>query len=164
MPSRNVADQAGAATGAPKCRAYLWSSGRPPQTTPSTEFSCPGRSCPLSRKSGADHRHTASDSVSPIHKHSGPHIVDTRCRLASGRKPDTLGTPLHWRIPTGIHTGSSEILDAAHHHTTPCGLLKQPDKQGIPSFLDCERGRDRDADTLCLIMTVPRLICVSKMP
>jgi hypothetical protein len=34
----------------------LWSSGRPPKTTPSTEFSCSGRSCPLSRKSGADNR------------------------------------------------------------------------------------------------------------
>lgn len=77
-------------------------------------------------------RHTASDEISLIHKHSGPHIVDTLRRLASGRRPDTFGTPLPWRIQTGIHTGSSEILGAALPPTTPCGLLKQPDKQELP--------------------------------
>jgi hypothetical protein len=30
---------------------------------------------------------------------------------------------------TGIRAGSSEMLDAARPYTTPCGLLKQPDKQ-----------------------------------
>ena len=44
------------------------------------------------------------------------------------------GTPLRWRTVTGIRAGSSEMLDAARTYTTPCGLLKQPDKQEMPNW------------------------------
>ena len=134
-PSRTVADQVGAATGAPIHPAYRWSSGRQPRTMPSAEFSCSGRSFPPSAKPGADNQYTASVSVSSTHKHSCFRIVDKRSRPASGMRPDTLGTPLQWRTATGIHTGFSETLGAAPHYTTPCGLLKQPDKQKLRSYV-----------------------------
>src|ERR1019366_7217425 len=62
--------------------------------------------------------------------------ADTQNRPANGRQSDIPGTPLGWRTVSGIRAGSSEMLDAARPNTTPCGLLKQPDKQKLLCCLD----------------------------
>src|ERR1019366_669047 len=61
----------------------------------------------------------------------GSRTADTQNRPANGRQSDMPGTPLRWRTVSGIRAGSSEMLDAARPNTTPCGLLKQPDKQMV---------------------------------
>ena len=129
MPSRNIPNRADAAKEAPRCRAYRWSSGMPPRTKPSEgASSCEGPSLP-SAIPDADSEHTASVPVQPIRVHSGCRTVDTQNRPANGRQPGTPGTQLRWQTVTGTRSGSSEMLGVPRPYTTPCGLLKQPDKQ-----------------------------------
>jgi hypothetical protein len=130
MPSRNIPNRADAAKEAPRCRAYR-SSGTQPRTKPSEgASSCEGPSLP-SAIPDADSEHTASVPVQPIRVHSGCRTVDTQNRPANGRQPGTSGTQLQWRTVTGTRAGSSEMLGVPRPYTTPCGLLKQPDKQKV---------------------------------
>ena len=134
MPSRNTPSRADVAKGGPRCRAYQWSSGRQPRTKPSEGvLCCEGLFLP-SAIPGADNEHTASVPALSIREHSRSCTVDTRNRPATGWQPDTLGKPPRWRTVTGIRASSSGMLDAARPYTTPCGLLKQPDKQKITFF------------------------------
>jgi len=106
----------------------------PPRTKPSEgASSCEGPSLP-SAIPDADSEHTASVPVQPIRVHSGCRTVDTQNRPANGRQPGTPGTPLRWQTVTGTRSGSSEMLGVPRHYTTPCGLLKQPDKQKASSL------------------------------
>ena len=133
MPSRNTPSRADVAKGGPRCRAYQWSSGRQPRTKPSEGvLCCEGLFLP-SAIPGADNEHTASVPALSIREHSRSCTVDTRNRPATGRQPDTLGMPPRWPAVTGIRASSSGMLDAARPYTTPCGLLKQPDKQKFAS-------------------------------
>jgi len=101
----------------------------PPRTKPSEgASSCEGPSLP-SAIPDADSEHTASVPVQPIRVHSGCRTVDTQNRPANGRQPGTPGTQLRWQTVTGTRSGSSEMLGVPRPYTTPCGLLKQPDKQ-----------------------------------
>jgi hypothetical protein len=129
MPSRNIPDRVDAAKEAPRCRAYRWSSGTQPKTKLSEGASyCEGPSLP-SPISDADSEHIASVPAQSVREHSGSRTADTQNRPANGRQSDIPGTPLPWRTVSGIRASSSEMLDAARPNTTPCGLLKQPDKQ-----------------------------------
>jgi len=129
MLSRNIPSRVGAAKEAPRCRAYRWSSDRRPRTRPSVGALCCGGLCPPSAIPDADSEHTASVPAQLIREHSGSRTADTQNRPANGRRPDRPGTPLRWRTVTGIRAGSSEMLGAARHYATSCGLLKQPAKQ-----------------------------------
>jgi hypothetical protein len=103
----------------------------PPRTKPSEgASSCEGPSLP-SAIPDADSEHTASVPVQPIRVHSGCRTVDTQNRPANGRQPGTPGTQLRWQTVTGTRSGSSEMLGVPRPYTTPCGLLKQPDKQKV---------------------------------
>jgi hypothetical protein len=131
MLSRIVADQAGAATAAPRSRVYRWSSGRQPKTRPSAASLCYEGWSVRSPKFGAGNRHIASASASPIHKHSGSRIEDTQNHPASGWRPSTFDKPLRWRTATEIRARSWETSGEPPDYTTPWGLLKQPDKHQL---------------------------------
>ena len=56
---------------------------------------------------------------------------------------------LFWTAMTGIRAGSSEMLGAPRPYTTPCGLLKQPDKQKVFSpGICCRRRMDNRGNVL----------------
>jgi hypothetical protein len=61
--------------------------------------------------------------------------ADRRTRPASDRRPDTAHRLPRSQIDAGIRANSSETAGAARAYTTDCGLLKQPDKQGLSSHL-----------------------------
>jgi hypothetical protein len=163
MPSRNTPSRADVAKGGPRCRAYQWSSGRQPRTKPSEGvLCCEGLFLP-SAIPGADNEHTASVPALSIREHSRSCTVDTRNRPATGWQPDTLGKPPRWRTVTGIRASSSGMLDAARPYTTPCGLLKQPDKQKTPSsktdvcLFEVGIVRDRNLEYFCASSSCPAL-------
>src|SRR6478672_10148253 len=139
MLSRSVADQAGAATAAPRSRVYRWSSGRQPKTRPSAASLCYEGWSVRSPKFGAGNRHIASASASPIHKHSGSRIEDTQNHPASGGRPSTFDKPLRWRTATEIRARSWETSGEPPDYTTPWGPLKQPDKP-INTMLNVDVG------------------------
>src|SRR5262249_40220774 len=126
---RSVTDPIGVAAAAPKRPAYRWSSDRPPKTKPSAASWCCGGSSRLSAKLGADRPHTANASALATHTPAAGHSVGRRSHPANGRRRDTVGKPLRWRISTGTRARFSETVAAARPNTSTCGLLKQPYKQ-----------------------------------
>lgn len=70
-------------------------------------------------------------AVSLARKRPGFRIAGMRIPPASGIQPDISGKPLRWRKSTGIRAPFLETQGAARPHTTPWGLLKQPDKHEL---------------------------------